>query len=80
MHGDMAGFFEVRVDGPDRRHYRLFCVIDVAAEGAKRPYLTVIQGLSKPFKSKFATRDYAPVAELRREYESRKKRSLYDAG
>src|SRR5437867_13245662 len=24
MHGDMAGFYEARVDGPDRRHYRLF--------------------------------------------------------
>jgi Txe/YoeB family toxin of Txe-Axe toxin-antitoxin module len=24
MHGDMAGYFEVRVDGPNRRHSRLF--------------------------------------------------------
>src|SRR5689334_13699241 len=27
MHGDMAGFFEIRVDGPQRRHYRLFCLL-----------------------------------------------------
>jgi hypothetical protein len=32
MHGDMAGFYEVRVDGPGRVHYRLFCVL--AREGA----------------------------------------------
>jgi hypothetical protein len=22
MHGDMSGFFEIRVDGPQRHHYR----------------------------------------------------------
>lgn len=26
MHGDMSGWFEVRVDGPKRTHYRLFCL------------------------------------------------------
>ncbi len=24
MHGEMKGFFEVRIDGPNRHHYRLF--------------------------------------------------------
>jgi len=24
MHGEMTGFFEVRVDGPGRRHFRLY--------------------------------------------------------
>jgi hypothetical protein len=28
MHGEMTGWFEVRVDGPQRRHYRLFCLLD----------------------------------------------------
>ncbi len=28
MHGTMAGYYEVRVDGRDRRHYRLFCVLE----------------------------------------------------
>jgi hypothetical protein len=28
MHGDMTGWFEVRKDGPGRRHYRLFCLLD----------------------------------------------------
>ena len=31
MHGDMSGFYEVRVDGPKRRHYRRFCILEVAA-------------------------------------------------
>jgi len=28
MKGRMAGWFEVRVDGPKRHHYRLFCRLD----------------------------------------------------
>jgi hypothetical protein len=28
MHGTMAGYHEVRVDGRDRRHYRPFCVLE----------------------------------------------------
>lgn len=26
MHGEMSGWYEVRVNGPKRRHYRLFCL------------------------------------------------------
>lgn len=26
MHDDMSGYFEVRMDGPSRTHYRLFCL------------------------------------------------------
>ena len=28
MHGEMSGFYEVRVDGPKRRHCRLFCFLE----------------------------------------------------
>lgn len=31
MHGEMAGWFEVRVNGPKRHHYRLFCLLDYDA-------------------------------------------------
>lgn len=30
MHGDMGGFHEIRLTGPGRRQYRLFCVLDNA--------------------------------------------------
>jgi hypothetical protein len=38
MHDEMAGYYEVRVDGPKRRHYRLFCVLERAGDavGARR--------------------------------------------
>src|ERR1039458_5795634 len=28
MKGDMTGWFEVRVNGPQRRHFRLYCRLD----------------------------------------------------
>ena len=28
MHDDMAGFYEVRVRGADRRNHRLFCILE----------------------------------------------------
>ena len=44
MKGDMTGWFEVRVDGPSRRHYRLFCRLDYEAKGVDKPLLVVIYG------------------------------------
>ena len=28
MHGEMGGYYEIRLTGPGRRQYRLFCVLD----------------------------------------------------
>lgn len=50
MHGEMSGWFEVRVNGPQRHHYRLFCRIDMEAQDAKSPWLVVVSGLDKPFR------------------------------
>ena len=33
MHEEMAGYYEARVEGPGRHHYRLFCLLE--REGAK---------------------------------------------
>jgi hypothetical protein len=78
MHGDMAGFYEVRVDGPGRRHYRLFCVLE--REGAKLglggPSLVVITGKSKPFRTTLSKRDYVEVRALGEEYRSQTPRSV----
>lgn len=51
MHGNMAGSFEVRADGSGRHHYRLFCLIDLEAKDSDKPFLTVVTGLDKPFKT-----------------------------
>lgn len=78
MHGTMAGYYEVRVDGRDRRHYRLFCVLerDGAQLGLGGPSLVVITGMEKTFRTKLSERDYARVRQLGDEYRSRVPRSV----
>lgn len=75
MKGDMAGWFEVRVDGPKRRHYRLFCLLDYDAEGSEKPLLVVVAGLDKPFRTVLSDADYQWVRGLGQEYRSRNPRS-----
>jgi hypothetical protein len=58
MKGDMTGWFEVRVDGPMRHHYRLF-LLDYDAQDHDKPLLVVIDGRDKPFSTTFSDADYA---------------------
>ncbi len=78
MHGVMNGFYEVRVDGAKRRHYRLFCVLD--REGARvglgGPSLVLITGKDKAFRTVLSTADYAEVRELGEELLRRTPRSV----
>lgn len=82
MHGDMAGWFEVRVDGPKpaagkgRHHYRLYCRLDYDAKDVDKPLLVVIAGLAKPFRTQLSERDYASVRALGEEYLARNPRSI----
>src|SRR5262245_57974419 len=53
MHGAMAGYYEIRLTGPGRRHYRLFCRLDngsreeLAERGFDTPQIVIINGLVK---------------------------------
>ena len=78
MHGTMAGYYEVRVDGRDRRHHRLFCVLerDGARLGLGGSSIVVLTGMEKPFRTTFSERDYAQVRALGDEYRSRVPRSV----
>ena len=49
--GDMNSWFEVRIDGPSRHHYRLFCSLDYEAKDRAKPLLVVVAGLDKPFRT-----------------------------
>lgn len=75
MHGQMTGYHEVRVDGPGRRHYRLFCLLDSQAQGLG-PLLVVIAGADKPFRTTFGEDVYRVVRNLGDEYKGRQPRSL----
>ncbi|NJC69163.1 hypothetical protein HC031_05440 [Planosporangium thailandense] len=76
MKGEMAGWFEVRADGPKRHHYRLYCLLDYEAKGVPRPLLVVVAGLDKPFRTALSDADYKGVRMLGQEYLARNPRSL----
>jgi hypothetical protein len=78
MHDEMAGFYEVRVDGPQRRHYRLFCVLEQDDPKKKLggPAIVIIDGRSKAFRTVLSAHDYAAVRKLGAEYLARTPRSI----
>lgn len=76
MHGEMSGFYEARTRGPDRRLYRLFCVLEREAPGLDGPSIVVIGGLSKPVGTALGKADYAAIRRLGDEYRQRVPRSV----
>jgi hypothetical protein len=76
MRDDMAGWFEVRVNGPQRHHYRLFCLLDYDAVDMDKPLLVVIDGRDKAFRTELAATEYAAVRALGIEYLRHNPRSL----
>lgn len=76
MHGDMKGYYEVRVTGPDRRQYRLFCFLEREAPGLAGPSIILVSGMSKPIGRTFSAADYETVRRLGDEYKSRSPRCV----
>ena len=74
MHGDMTGWFEVRLDGPGREHFRLFCLLEngspdeLARRGLPKPAIAVIDGRRKPFRTELSASEYAVISEMGVEY------------
>jgi hypothetical protein len=70
MHGTMTGWHEIRVTGPGREQFRLFCLLENADDeelirrGLRKPAITVITGMRKPWRTKFSARDYGRVRKL----------------
>jgi hypothetical protein len=78
MHDDMAGIYEVRTDGPKRRHYRLFCVLEQPGTdvGLSGPSIILVTGDSKAFKTTFSKADYRRVRDMVDECQGRNPRSV----
>ena len=65
MHSPMSGWFEIRVDGkPNRTHYRVFCLLDLEARDADKPYLVLVDGRTKAFRTVIAASEYLAVKAL----------------
>lgn len=64
MHGKMGGYYEIRVTGPGRRQYRLFCRLDngspaeLSERGFSEPQIAVITGMVKPSGRVFSDAEY----------------------
>jgi len=70
----MGGYYEIRLTGPGRRQYRLFCILDngnsgeLLERGFDAPQIAAIAGMVKDSGEKFSDRDYAKVRKLGGEY------------
>jgi hypothetical protein len=76
MHGALTGWHEVRVTGPGRTQYRLFCLLDYEALGLDKPLLVVITGMAKSNGTKFSENDYFKVLKAGRNYLSENPRQI----
>lgn len=71
MHGDMSGYFEVRVRGGGMNH-RLFCILERGAEDLGGSSIICIDGLSKPRREAANSRDYRRVRRYGDEFRRRR--------
>lgn len=82
MHGDMGGYHEIRVTGPSRDQFRLFCLLENAdkgtltARGLRGPAIAVITGMRKKTGTVFSDRDYAKVRQLGADHTGRTPRRI----
>ncbi|MGN6556656.1 MAG: hypothetical protein ACTHLH_01420 [Solirubrobacterales bacterium] len=82
MHGTMGGYYEIRLTGPGRLQYRLFCILDngspaeLRERGFNQPQIAVLIGMTKSSGTKFSSREYAKVKKLGNEYLSQLPRQI----
>jgi hypothetical protein len=74
MHDDMAGIYEVRVQGGGANH-RLFCLLERNAADLGGPAIVCLGGLTKPVRSAASARDYRRIRQYADEF--RKRRTVY---
>lgn len=70
MRRPMSGWYEIRVTGPGREQFRLFCLLEngtdaeLSARGLKKPAIAVITGMRKKHRTVFSEGDYEKVRAL----------------
>jgi Txe/YoeB family toxin of Txe-Axe toxin-antitoxin module len=71
MHDDMAGYYEVRVQGGGKNH-RLFCVLERDADDLGGSSIVCLGGLSKAPRTAANPRDYRTVKRYGAEFQKRR--------
>lgn len=70
MHGEMTGYYEIRLTGPGREQFRLFCLLENGTDeelrkrGLMRPSIAVLDGRRKPWRTTLTARDYRQIKQL----------------
>ena len=72
MREEMAGLYEVRVKGADKKNHRLFCVLERHADDLGGSSIVAIDGLSKPLRTAAKGKDYARALKYRTEFQKRR--------
>ena len=68
MHDEMAGFYEVRVQGGGSNH-RLFCLLERDAKDLGGSSIVCLGGLTKPPRQPADPKDYRRIRKYREEFE-----------
>jgi hypothetical protein len=76
MHGTMTGYYEVRVGGPRREQFRLFCLLDRDGPGLPGPAIAVLTGMHKRWMTVFTEADYRRIRELGEAYRTSSPRRI----
>jgi hypothetical protein len=82
MHGKMTGWYEIRLTGPGREQFRLFCLLENGTDqelikrGLSKPAIAVITGMRKPWRKTFSEREYARVRKLGDEHRANHPRRI----
>ncbi|MFZ0172203.1 MAG: hypothetical protein WAL04_11025 [Acidimicrobiales bacterium] len=71
MHGDMAGHYEVRVQGGGKNH-RLFCLLERDADDLGGSSIVCLGGLSKAPRSAADPREYKLIKRYAAEFRRRR--------
>jgi Txe/YoeB family toxin of Txe-Axe toxin-antitoxin module len=74
MRDDMAGMYEVRVQGANANH-RLFCLLERNADDLGGPTIVCLGGLTKEVRSSASPRDYRRIRQYADEFQ--KHRTVY---
>lgn len=74
MHGEMKGYHEIRVTGPGREQFRLFCLLENADDdelrrrGLAKPAIVVLDGRRKPWRTVLTAGEYRTIRKLGEEH------------
>lgn len=67
MRGEMAGFYEVRVQG-DGSNHRLFCLLERDADDLGGSSIVCLGGLTKPRRQPADPKHYRRIRQYRKEF------------